>query len=85
LTPRRHGEKAGIVVIKPESSSFLSLRSFWKSHPHGVVLHFRKPDLLILSGEKVKGRNKEKGGKRYVGRKGYVYNNIENAWLKIIP
>lgn len=41
--------------------------------------------MLILSGEKVKGRNKEKGGKLYVGRKAYVCYDVQNAWLKIIP
>lgn len=76
-------EKGVTVVIM--LSFFVSLRRFWKSHPHRVVLHFRKPDLLILSGEKVKAKTKEKGRKRYVGRKGHVCYNIQNAWLKIIP
>lgn len=78
-----------IVAINPESSSFRTLRSFRKTHLGGMALHFRKPDFLILSGEKVKGRNKkEKGGgthHHHTGRKGYVYHKIQNACLKLIP
>lgn len=80
----RRKKKAVIVAAKSESCSFL--REACESLILNRVLpRFRKPNFLILSGEKVKGRNKEKkkGGIQWVGR-GYVYYYIQNAWLKII-